>query len=388
MKIRGDLKVLRDLVIHTAADDAKIGKLLYAADAAGTVEWSNLKIMIADNTVNYNKGELVTDDTGKKVYIASVSGAPGINLGDSRWTEITGGSSGGGGNIYTYTNKSELPPYGEVNAVYIVENTGSLYVWNVASTKYVFSGGGTTTQINATVNVGGIKKNDPVPAGSDLNEFIRQLVSPDVKSDLTRLDIHPGVLREVGESLVVISADIAWTLDSDGNVPFNMAISGEEFSGATFPSSGTAANIVASGSPVILTIPGSKTWVFSANDKNSTALQTKSDTVYWKNRMYFGNADGNITEVKIKAFDNILIDGSDGTFVFPTETGKYKWFCIVSSEAQPVTIKDADTGLNIAMYENNPISVAITNDFQQALTLLCYRSKEKLGGDVTVIITN
>jgi len=182
MKIRGDLKVLRDLIVKTAAADAEVGKLLYAGASDGTVIWSDLIVHDAKSRA-YKRGSLVFNQAGTKVYIANVDGASGIDLDSLKWTEISGGSgSGSGDSVVTYDNKADMEAVeGKENTIYIVAETNSLYRWDPSNSSYI-NIVGTQNAVKASIDVGGIKKNDPILEGTTLEVFIKQLVNPEVEA--------------------------------------------------------------------------------------------------------------------------------------------------------------------------------------------------------------
>ena len=89
MNIKGDLKITRDLYIKTAAKDAKLGKILYAAGVDGNTFWQNLKLYEADTTALYAKGSVVINPEFTFVYLALVDDADGSKLDDElQWTKL------------------------------------------------------------------------------------------------------------------------------------------------------------------------------------------------------------------------------------------------------------------------------------------------------------
>jgi hypothetical protein len=159
MKIRGDLKVLHDLIIQTAANNAEIGSILKAKDGTGKVEWGNLTIVEVDTTKAYNTGELVTTAAYDKVYLANTDGAPGGNLTHPRWTVIGGG-------------------------------TGS---------------GATENPVTTTIGLGGIANRETIPVNTNLEQFIISLLQPLVLAELVSnvsatLTINIPVVAQIGDT--------------------------------------------------------------------------------------------------------------------------------------------------------------------------------------------
>jgi len=88
MKIRGDLKVLKDLFIKAGHADA--GKTL-TVDGSGKVIFGGASEITVDTKKTYTKGSLVSNAAETGLYLAKANGAPGSNLADAKWEEIGGG---------------------------------------------------------------------------------------------------------------------------------------------------------------------------------------------------------------------------------------------------------------------------------------------------------
>ena len=181
MIIRGDLEILRDLVIKTAGADAQLGKMLTATSDTGKVSWRDLTILQATDRTSHTKGALVTDGTFKVLYIANSNGAPGDDLTDARWSLLGEGGGGGGGSIVDVPSLASLNYPGDSETIYVIEDIGALYRWNDALSPdpdFEYISGGIPEGIQSVVSVGGIEIYDSVPEGSDLRDFINQLIRP------------------------------------------------------------------------------------------------------------------------------------------------------------------------------------------------------------------
>jgi len=153
MKIRGDLKVLKDLFIKAGHADA--GKTL-TVDGSGKVVFGGASEITVDTSKTYTKGSLVSNTAETGLFLAKANGAPGSNLADAKWEEIGGGS--------------------------------------------------TARDIASVLKVGGITDTDIVPAGTDLEAFINKLIHPEVAAQITQqvgytFSLLPGVDTHVGTRL-------------------------------------------------------------------------------------------------------------------------------------------------------------------------------------------
>ena len=194
MKIRGDLKVLHDLVVQTAANDPAVGKLLYSKNGTGKVIWSDLIIHepVPGNT--YDKGSLVFNILGTEVYIANVDDAPGGDLDSDKWMKLSGG---GGGGVITFADKAAMDATTGIDStIYIVKDVNALYRWNSTKSEFI-SIVGIQDTVKASITVGGIIAGDDVLRGTNLHDFIDQLVNPEIKAAL----VSPYLSYSIGVNL-------------------------------------------------------------------------------------------------------------------------------------------------------------------------------------------
>ena len=96
MKIRGDLSVLRDIIIKTAANNATVGKILYAQDTDGKAFWQNFKLYETDVTELYPLGAVIVSADMNIVYIAIVDDALGSETSDElQWKKLIDNNDSG-----------------------------------------------------------------------------------------------------------------------------------------------------------------------------------------------------------------------------------------------------------------------------------------------------
>ncbi|MCK5788276.1 MAG: hypothetical protein KAH32_04730 [Chlamydiia bacterium] len=393
MNIRGNLNVLRDLVVKTAASDPEIGKLLYAGSSNGEVTWSNLKVYNPTNAL-YGKGSLVFSSDGKKLYIANTDDAPGLDLDNIRWTEISGGSGSGSDNVVTFFDKPLMEAtIGSSNTIYITEDTNSLYRWEG---NFYVPIVGIQNAVTASITVGGIKKNDVVNIGSTLQDFIQQLINPYIEPKLSSIIMvdsagdDDGGDIEVGRSKVIPNAKLSWVNTvTDNKLPTFMTITGVGFSAFTQPTSGTSITIPSSGAFMQKNTTATESWIYNAKNTKGNDLLHRTDTIHWKRRIYWGNGDGTLTSLSILSLGHTTLKtGIAGSYAMDVEEGKYKWWCVEESEAQPNTIKDDSTNFGVVMNnEGVPITVTVDNGFGINYIMKCYRTKDTLGGTLNVTIT-
>ena len=239
-----------------------------------------------------------------------------------------------------------------------------------------------SANIKATLSAGGIVEGDEFDTSMTVRDLWLALVAPYVKASLIGISINPGGIIEVGTTITISSATLTWDNDSADDVPINANIAGPGFGAVTLGVSGQIVTAAAS-TTIKKTSRSGETWTFSANSAQGGAIASRSRTVNWQHRQYYGNhSSAALTEVQLKTLTNLLKVGHSGTYSFPAGTTVYKWLCFVDSEAQPTEFKDADT--NLPSPFEAPIDVSITNSVGLALTLKCYRSSNQLNGAVLI----
>lgn len=316
MKIRGDLKVLRDLVVKTVANDAKIGRLLYAGSDDGTVVWNDLTVFEPDPAETYDKGSLVFDAVGSELFIARGDYAPGNDLSSPIWLNISGGGGGGpvGGGVETYAERGLFPTTGSLHTIYIAEETNSLYRWG--DSGYLYISGGITEEIPASITVGGIKATEKVPEGADLEKFIAQLINPvlhptKTSNYVTLLGITPATY-EVGTvfTAALTSPYTTGTIFSKDGAP-NISLTGGKIESRY---SGPGVNYL-TGKITTTVAPGTQFWSVTTSYTEGNPSDYYYDSVGERSYIYDSPPKGDGSRE-----EGIVTDLSESI------TGKYKYF--------------------------------------------------------------
>jgi len=139
---------------------------------------------------------------------------------------------------------------------------------------------------------------------------------------------------------------------------------------------------------------------WSIRGTNTNAVNFSATfTVSWLWRRYFGPSNNTtLNESEIEGLSNsALASGFSGTFAYAG--GGYKFLCFPTSFGSPASFKDAATNLNVAMASSeddaffsntaNSLSyglVSVTNAFSQTTNYRVYRSKNILGGAISIIV--
>jgi hypothetical protein len=96
------------------------------------------------------------------------------------------------------------------------------------------SGGGgssnLTSDIDATLNVGGVTIGENFPTGTAIEDVIREIIAPYVNPAFTALTMGvtpSGAEFDVGRTITINQATFAFSLDSLGNPPKNLYITGD-----------------------------------------------------------------------------------------------------------------------------------------------------------------
>ena len=170
------------------------------------------------------------------------------------------------------------------------------------------SGGGgssnLTSDIDATLNVGGVTIGENFPTGTAIEDVIREIIAPYVNPAFTALTMGvtpSGAEFDVGRTITINQATFAFSLDSLGNPPKNLYITGDGFNKAVTTSPATANPA----STAVLTTDSSKTWTISGDNHFDTAIAVRNALLYWRFRMFFGASatvlTGSSTPAEVKA---------------------------------------------------------------------------------------
>lgn len=140
--------------------------------------------------------------------------------------------------------------------------------------------------ITATVTVGGITSGTVTPAGTEMEQILRNILTPYQTSTLTSLVIQltpTASVYEVGQQVVLGNAVYTHTNDSNGVAPKNIVVSGVGFSG-TYQSSPIPSN----GSTQQYSGASTLSWTIVSQNaqNNATNSLTFSRSAQW--RMFYG----------------------------------------------------------------------------------------------------
>lgn len=185
MKIRGDLKVLRDLIVKTSVAVPEVGQALIAASVTGRVAWSDIRVYVVDPLKTYAKGTFVTLDLYDELFMARADLSNGGDVYNTdEWLAVNSESGTSAGGVVEYDSFDTFPAVGAKNTIYIDALLGSLYRWNSTEVEYSNVGGGISRDVTASITVGGIGATNVVPAGTDLRAFMEKLLNPEVLAKL------------------------------------------------------------------------------------------------------------------------------------------------------------------------------------------------------------
>lgn len=148
-------------------------------------------------------------------------------------------------------------------------------------------------------------------------------------------------------------------------------------------------------SSVTRTTAGSQTWTIYATTKKNVTI-SRNFSVTWYNRIYYGTSS--LTALTANDITGLtstnLASTSLGTFAYAA--GDYKYFCIPTALNNPSLFRDKSTNLTVAMAGpsdgytilNNGYyvqQVVVTNAYGINITYDVYRSKNQLGGAISII---
>ena len=140
--------------------------------------------------------------------------------------------------------------------------------------------------ITATITVGGITAGTVKSAGTEMEQILRDILSPYQTSTLSTFTVQltpTASLYEVGQQVMLGNAVFTYTNDSNSVPPKNFIVTGTGFAG-TYQSSPIASD----GSTQQYVSASTRTWTLSAQNANNVATNTLtfSRSAQW--RMFFG----------------------------------------------------------------------------------------------------
>jgi len=159
-----------------------------------------------------------------------------------------------------------------------------------------------------TADVGGYQEGDLITKDLTTKQLLEEILFAYVPASLTSIAINPGWQVEVGTNLTIVSAVLAWQVDSEGHVPYSVYINGPGFTGIHTPTAGSSGMTVdaAANTKVKKTTNTYQDWVFEAKDKNGANLPSVYDRVDWLWRRFFGASSTEVTDQA--SFDIVMGD--------------------------------------------------------------------------------
>lgn len=207
---------------------------------------------------------------------------------------------------------------------------------------------------------------------------------------------------EIGASVLGGSRTFTWATTFSGNIQANSVKIKNVNTGAiiTTPSTGIAndGSEVISIPSVTRTVAGTQTWQISAKNTNNATF-TRNFVVNWYNRVYYGtSALTALTASDITGLTSTNLVTTTASATYALGAGNYKYICIPVALTNPTLFRDASTNLTVAMAGtddgytilNNGYytqQVVVTNAFGVNITYDVYRTKNILGGSITIITT-
>ncbi len=243
----------------------------------------------------------------------------------------------------------------------------------------------TTTNITATLDLGGINKGDVIPIGTVLEDFINKLVAPYIQPyfDSFIINYTPyGQYLEIGRVLTVDSATWSAVNDSDGNQPSNISITGVGFLSNPVTISPQPATDI---SNVNLTIsnPVAYSWVISGLDRNSISI-SNTYTVYGRHRFSFGasstildisSIDSDITTVVTNLQQMWLMEGHVKTVTCTSDNKNPSNYTYIAYNTSYGAIVDIDkSGLDVIGAFTMIKTFNYTNPYGNVSTYYLYKS--------------
>ena len=148
--------------------------------------------------------------------------------------------------------------------------------------------------ITATVTVGGVSSGTTIPAGTEMEQVLRNILTPYQTSSLSTFTVQltpTATLYEVGQQVSLGNAVFTYTNDSNGFAPKNFVVTGTGFTG-TYQSSPIASD----NSTQQYVSASTRTWTLAAQNANNVATNTLtfSRSAQW--RVFFGAlSSGSVT---------------------------------------------------------------------------------------------
>ena len=204
--------------------------------------------------------------------------------------------------------------------------------------------------------------------------------------------------KEVGDNIVAGTKSFTWAISYPANIQTN-SISIKDITNNITLISGTANDGVAALSigTVSKSAPATHTWQIKATRTNNTVITSNlSLTWYWR-RFYGTQSAATMSAAQVSALSNQgIVAGRAGTYNFGA--GAYKYFAWPTSFGAPTLFRDFNTNLAVAMAGvaegyTTPVGsyyaqvVTITNGFGKTTNYYVFRTKNILGGAISIVVT-
>lgn len=265
------------------------------------------------------------------------------------------------------------------------------------------AGSGAEYYTNATatpVTIGGI------PAGStftsqSMSQMWDALLYPYQAPAFSSFSISgQSTTVEVGTTISG-NKTFVWSTSNSGNVQSNSVVVKDNTNVVTLASglANDGTETIALPTPIQKTSQGSHQWGVQATNTNLSTFSS-TFTVSWLWRLYYGTStNATLNESDIEGLvASTLTSSYSGTFSYAA--GGYKYFCFPTSFGSPSSFKDAATNLNVAMATNLDDAVffansanglyyglvSVTNVNGSTTNYRVYRSKNILGGSISIIV--
>lgn len=204
---------------------------------------------------------------------------------------------------------------------------------------------------------------------------------------------------EVGVSISG-SKTFTWSTSNSSNVQANTILIRDVTNSVDLATSSAndGSEIISLPTTIQKTSATSHQWSIRGTNTNSANFSS-TFTVNWLWRRYFGTStNATLTENEIEALSSSSLSNIfTGTFSYGS--GGYKYFCFPTSLGSPSSFKDASTNLNVAMATDEDDAyfanvsnglyyglVSVTNAYSQTTNYKVYRSKNILGGSISIIV--
>lgn len=279
---------------------------------------------------------------------------------------------------------------------FMVYNGGSMQLFdtNPSSSALLY-----TNPAPVPTAIGGIAVGSSF-SGATMQEMWDALLYPYLNPSVSSFSISgQSTTLEVGDSITSGSKTFIWSITNSGNITAN-SVKIKNYNTNTIistPSTGIAndGSEAISISTITRTTAGLQRFIIYAKTVKGSQI-SRNFNVNWYNRVYYGTSSATtLTASDITGLtSSVLTSTAMRTHVL--DAGDYKYICIPTALVNPTLFKDASTNLTVAMagpsegYNtlNNGYyvdQVVVTNAFGINITYDVYRTKNILGGALSII---